>query len=307
MSAAVVRHDALLREAIERHGGAVFKTVGDAFHAAFVTAADALAAALSAQRALLSESWSELRQTDSDESNLQHRTSPIAVRMALHSGTAAVRAGDYFGRTLNHIARLLAAGHGGQILLSAASSELLREHLPPDVLLRELGAHWLKSLPQPEQIYQLVAADLPSDFPALHTLDCRTTNLPAQTTAFIGREREIAAVRSLLDRADVRLVTLTGPGGTGKTRLGQQLALELLDDFPDGVWFVHLAPISDPGLVAARIAQTLSVHEGGGQPIQELLKNYLRAKRLLLLLDNFEQIAVAAPWVGELLAAARGL
>ena len=317
MRAALARHDALLRAAIERHGGAVFKTVGDAFHAAFVTATDALAAALAAQRALQAEAWDEF---SPDQAQLA-----ITVRMALHTGTAEVREGDYFGHTLNRIARLLTAGHGSQILLSAATWELVRDHLPPDVALRDLGAHWLKSLPRPEQIYQLIAPDLPSDFPPLVSLDRPTTNLPAQPTAFIGREREVAAVGELLRRADVRLVTLTGPGGTGKTRLALQVASELLDAsspplppqrergpggeglFPDGVWFVNLAPINDPGLLAATIAQTFGVREIGEQPIQEVVKSYLRAKRLLLLLDNFEQIAEAAPLVAELLAIAPGL
>jgi class 3 adenylate cyclase len=215
MHTALARHDALLRAAIEMHGGYVFKTVGDALYAAFATAVDALNAALAAQRALVAEAWGE--------------TGPLHVRMTLHTGTAEVRDSDYFGHTLSRAARILDAGHGGQILLSAATWELLREQLPPDIGLRDLGAHWLKSLACPEQLYQLVASGLPSDFPPLMTLDRPTSNLPAQTTTFIGRERERRALRDLLGHADVRLVTLTGPGGTGKTRLAVQVASESLD------------------------------------------------------------------------------
>jgi predicted ATPase/class 3 adenylate cyclase len=323
MPAALARHDILLREAIERHGGAVFKTVGDGFYAAFVTATDALAAALAAQRALQTERWGQVMGPHAAQST-------ITVRMALHTGTAEIRDGDYYGHTLNRVARIVAAGHGGQVLLSAATWELLRDHLPTDTTLRDLGAHWLKSLPRPEQIYQLVAAELPSDFPPLVTLDQPTTNLPAQTTTLIGREHEVATVCELLRHADVRLVTLTGPGGTGKTRLAQAVAAALLveaspqppaqaqkialsdlapdaDRFPNGVWFINLAPISDPSLVASTIAQALDVRESGGQPILGHLKDYLRGKRMLLLLDNFEQIVDAAPLVSELLAASPGL
>ncbi len=293
MRAALARHDTLLRAAIEAHGGAVFKTVGDAFHAAFATAVDAVSAALAGQRALAAEAWGA--------------TGPLRVRMALHSGAAELRDGDYFGHALSRTARILAAGHGSQILLSAASWELARDHLPAEVTLRDLGAHWLKSLARPEQIYQLAVPGLPADFPPLQTLDRPTTNLPAQITAFIGRERELAALRALLGRDDVRLVTLTGPGGTGKTRLSLQVAADALDMFQHGVWFVSLAPIGTPDLVAATIAQALGVREAGGRPILELLKSYLREKRTLLLLDNFEQIVDAAPLISELLAFAPGL
>jgi predicted ATPase/class 3 adenylate cyclase len=293
MRAALARHDALLRTAIEAHGGAVFKTVGDALHAAFATAVDAVSAALAGQRALAVEAWGA--------------TGPLRVRMALHSGTAELRDGDYFGHALSRAARILDAGHGGQVLLSAASWELARDHLPAEVALRDLGAHWLKSLARPEQIFQFAVPGLPADFPPLQTLDRPTTNLPAQITVFIGRERELAALRDLLGRDDVRLVTLTGPGGTGKTRLSLQVAADALGMFEHGVWFVSLAPIGDPDLVAATIAQALGVREAGGRPILELLKSYLREKRTLLLLDNFEQIVDAAPLVSELLAFAPGL
>jgi predicted ATPase/class 3 adenylate cyclase len=293
MRVALTRHDVLLGAAIETHGGAVFKTFGDAFCAAFAIASDAVSAALAAQRTLQAEDWGA--------------TGPLRVRMALHTGMAELRGADYFGHALSRAARILTAGHGGQVLFSAASWELVRDHLPSAVALRDLGAHWLKGLPRPEQIYQLVAPDLPADFPPLATLDRPTTNLPAQTTAFIGREGEVGAVRDLLRRTDVRLVTLTGPGGAGKTRLSLQAAAEMLDDFSNGVWFVNLAPISDSGLVTATIAQALGVRDAGEQPLLESLKSYLHGKRILLLLDNFEQVVDTAPAVAELLAAAPGL
>jgi predicted ATPase/class 3 adenylate cyclase len=292
MGASVARHEALLRDAITAAGGVVFKTVGDAVYAAFASALEAITAAVAGQRALRAESW-----------NL---ASPLRVRMALHTGVVEARGGDYLGLPLSRVARLLAAGHGGQILLSLATEQLVREQLPPEVMLRDLGSHRLKDLSLPEQIFQLVAPDLPSEFPPLHTLAGDRTNLSAQPTTLIGREREGADVAALL-RANVRLVTLTGPGGVGKTRLSLHVAAELLDEFADGVWFVNLAPISTPELVVPAIAQVLDVRETGGQPLRELLKRFLREKQLLLLLDNFEQVLDASLLVAELLAAAPGL
>ncbi len=290
MGTVVARHEALLREAIAAAGGVVFKLVGDAICAAFASAQDAVTAVLSAQLALQAEAWGAI--------------GPLGVRMALHTGVVEERGGDYFGLPLSRVARLLSAGHGGQILLSLATEQLVREQLPPDAALRDLGLHRLKDLSLPERIFQLVAPDLPSGFAPLQTLDAQRTNLPAQPTPLIGRGREIAAMAALLRRSDVRLVTLSGPGGTGKTRLGLQVAAELLDDFADGSYFVNLAPISDPNLVAPTIAHALGVAEITGRPVEESLHAFLRAKRTLLLLDNFEQVIDAAPLVAELLAVA---
>jgi class 3 adenylate cyclase len=201
----IARHDAIMRQTMDAYGGHVFNTAGDAFHVAFTTASDALDAALAAQRALAAEPWGA--------------TAPIRVRAALHAGAAQQRDGDYFGAPLNRIARLCAAGHGGQVLLSNATQELVRDMLPKDAALRDLGEHRLKDLIRPERIFQITTPDLPADFPALHTLNSHRHNLPYQATPLIGREAEVALACELLQRDDLHLLTLTGPGGTGKTRL----------------------------------------------------------------------------------------
>jgi predicted ATPase/class 3 adenylate cyclase len=287
MRAALAQHDSLLRQAVGQHGGAVVKSTGDGLLAAFARADDALHAALAGQRALLAADWGAL--------------GLLPVRMALHSGAAEPEAGDYLGPTLNRTARILAAGHGSQILLSVATVELLRDQLPATVTLRDLGSYRLKDLTHPEQIHQAVVADLPADFPPLRTLDARRHNLPAQATALIGREREVAELCELLRDSAVRLVTLTGPGGTGKTRLAFQAAAELAEQFRDGVWFVNLAPISEAALVLPAIAQALDIREIGGRTLAETLADALREQHMLLLLDNLEQVLDAAPEVTTLL------
>ncbi|RIL10306.1 adenylate/guanylate cyclase domain-containing protein, partial [bacterium] len=210
MRGALARHDALVRSAIEAHGGHVFKTVGDAFCAAFQTAPAAVAAALAAQRALAAEAWPA--------------EAPIAVRVGIHTGAAEAEGGDYFGPALNRVARLMGAGHGGQVLVSAAAWELVRDDLPDGVGLRDLGERRLKDLRRPERVFQLSGPGLAAEFPPLATLDARPHNLPVQVTSFVGREREMADLKRLL--ATARLVTLTGIGGTGKTRLALQAAAD---------------------------------------------------------------------------------
>ena len=293
MQAALTRHDALLWEAIEGHGGFVFKTVGDAFCAVFPTALGALESALAAQRGLFSEAWGE-------------EIGALRARMALHTGTTHERDGDYFGPPVNRVARLLSAGHGGQVLLSSSTQELVRDHLPPQTHLRDLGERRLKDLSRPERIFQLTAPDLPSEFPPLRTLESHTNNLPLQATPLIGREREVEAACGLLRNYETRLLTLLGPGGTGKTRVGLQVAAELAEDFEDGVFFVPIASIMDPALVAPTIARTLGLSEGA-QPPEELLEGYLRDRQTLLLLDNLEQVIEAAPVVERLLSSAANL
>ena len=273
MELALERHDELMHGAIQAHSGYVFKTIGDAFCAAFATTSDAIAAALDAQRALTAEDFSAVE--------------GLRVRMALHVGQSAEREGDYFGPTVNRVARLLAIGHGGQVLVSGVAADLLQGQMPQSSL-RDLGAHRLKDLARPEQVYQLLAPDLPEAFPALLSLNYLSNNLPAQLTSFVGREEDLAEISSLLH--EHRLVTLTGAGGVGKTRCAIQIGAELLDGSGDGVWLAELAPISDPALVATVIAQALNVQAPPNRPILDTLLAYLKRKRLLLILDNCEHV-----------------
>jgi predicted ATPase/class 3 adenylate cyclase len=288
MKAALARHDALLRRAIRACGGAVFKTMGDAFCAAFAEAAGAVKATLLAQFALRAEAAGAV--------------GPLRVRMALHTGAAEERDGDYFGPTLNRAARLLAAAHGGQMLLSSATQEAVHADLPEGVSLRDLGLHRLRDLARPERIFQLVHPDLPAEFPPLRSLEAFAHNLPVQLTSFIGREREMAEVRRLL--ATTHLLTLTGAGGSGKTRLALQIAADLVEEYTDGVWLVELAALSSPALVPQAVAAVLGVREEPGRPLTQTLADCLRPKSLLLLLDNCEHLLSAcAPLISSLLSA----
>src|SRR6266480_3649236 len=200
---------------------------------------------------------------------------------------------------VHHAARIMSAGHGGQVLLSRTTHDLVEYDLPDGVGLRDLGEHRLKDLQRPSHLYQLVIEGLPADFPPLKTLESHPQNLPIQLTPFIGRAQEVATVQSLLQREDVHLLTLTGPGGSGKTRLGLQVAADLSDVFPDGVYFVNLAPISEPTFVLSTIAQTLQIKESGSQTGLDLLKASLHDKHILLVLDNFEQVVGAGVQVAE--------
>jgi predicted ATPase/class 3 adenylate cyclase len=287
MSHAIARHDAILRRVIEAHQGYVVKMIGDACCSAFPTAEGALDAALEAQRAFSSEHWGTVGE--------------VRIRAAVHTGAAEERDGDYFGQPLNRVARLLSAGHGGQILVSGVTHELLRERMHAGVSLRDLGEHRLKDLILPEHVFQVAAAGLHEDFPALKTLDAHPTNLPIQPTPLIGREREVPAVCGLLQQEDIHLVTLTGAGGTGKTRLALQVAAEVVEDFSDGVFLVPLAPITEPSLVPSAIAASLGLREEGGEALEETVRLYLKDKAILLILDNFEQVLDAAARIGELM------
>ncbi|HKY50325.1 MAG TPA: adenylate/guanylate cyclase domain-containing protein, partial [Candidatus Limnocylindria bacterium] len=291
MKEALARHHALLQHAVDSHDGYLFQIVGDAICAAFRSAADGLGAALTAQHALARESWGQ--------------TGPLRVRMALHTGFADVRAGEYksgeyaSGLTLSRTSRLLSAGHGGQILLSHATEELVRDDLPPTVGLRDLGERRLRDLIRAERIFQAVDPGLPSEFPPLKTLDATPNNLPIQVTSFVGREREIRDVTGLLK--DTRLLTLLGPGGTGKTRLSLQVAANLIDGYADGVWFVEFAPLYDPELVPQAVASTLGVREEPGRPALTTLSEYLRRRTVLLILDNCEHLIDACARLADAL------
>jgi class 3 adenylate cyclase len=265
MSDALARHDHILHNATQSRGGHGFKTVGDAFCVAFSDASDAVEAALASQRSLSAEEWEE--------------GFSIRARMALHTGTVEERGGDYFGPPVNRVARLLSAGHGGQTLLSSVTRELVRDRLPEGTELRDMGERRLKDLFRPERVFQLAAPGLLSEFPALMTLEGYPNNLPLQPTPLVGREREVAEIADRARSEQARLLTLTGPGGTGKTRLALQAAAELLEEFEDGVFFVVLATVTDPELVASTIAVSLGVKESGDQPLEEGLKAYLRDKK----------------------------
>ncbi len=298
MKGMLARHHEVLRQAIEGQGGYVFQIVGDAFCAAFATAPQALAAAIAAQRALSQAEWGG--------------RSPLRVRMALHTGAADVRPSDYTageyasGLTLSRTARLLSAGHGGQILLSLPTHELVRDSLPADVSLRDLGEHRLKDLIRPEHVFQVVTPDLPADFAPLKTLGSLPNNLPLQLTSFVGRDQEIGAVKGMVKQA--RLVTLTGPGGSGKTRLALQVASDLVDEYADGVWLVDLSALSDPSLVPQAIATALGVREDGGRPLLDVVADFASRRQLLVVLDNCEHLVEACAHAADrLLRAAPGL
>lgn len=243
MHTTLARYATILHQIISVNGGLVFKMTGDAIYAAFAIPSAAISAAVAAQQALAAKEW--------DNADQPH------VRMALHTGTAQCRDNDYFGSTLNRVAHLLSTGHGDQILLSTVTYELVRDNLPAGVSVKDMGEHALKDLLRHEHIYQLVAPDLPTEFPPLRSLEGHANNLPTQPTAFVGREREMMSVCALLRQPQTCLVTLTGPGGIGKTRLSLHVATELVDQFTDGVFLVPLAPVSgtaEPRICLAHVA-----------------------------------------------------
>jgi predicted ATPase/class 3 adenylate cyclase len=277
MSRALAGHDAAARAAVEGNRGIIVKTLGDGMYAAFEDPVDGVNATLTLQRLLVDPTVTE--------------GLPLRVRCGLHLGAVERRDNDYFGPPVNRTARIMSAAHGGQILLSQAVVDGLGARLPPEVTLRDLGSVRLKDLSEPERVYQLVHPQLRNDFPALRSLEATPNNLPQQLTTFVGREREIAEARELLGQA--RLLTLLGMGGLGKTRLSLQIAADGLEAYPDGVWFVDLAPIRDPSLVASVAAQTLGVQEEPGRSITQTLSTHLRQLAVLIILDNCEHLVGA--------------
>jgi predicted ATPase/class 3 adenylate cyclase len=293
MKAALERHDAILRAAVAGSNGQVLKTMGDGMMAVFASAADAVRTCVTAQRDLADEPWGEV--------------GALRVRMGLHAGEAATRTGDYFGPVVNRTARIMAVGHGGQVLLSAAAAALALDQLPEGATLLDLGSHRLKDLGRPEHLFQLVHPDLAHDFPPLVTLDRHPNNLPTQTSTFVGRDAELGAIRQRLEDQAVRLLTLTGPGGTGKTRLALRVAAEEIDRFDDGVFFVDLSAVREAEAVPAVIARAIGLSETSELSPLEDLKRQLHHHRKLLVFDNFEQVAAAAPTAVELLQGCPGL
>ncbi len=285
------RHRTIIRRALAAHGGVEVQTEGDGFFAAFTRAPAAVAAVAQAQRDLAAEPWPV--------------DGTVRVRMGLHAGEGVVDAdGSYVGHDVHRAARIAAAGHGGQVLVSDTVRALSEGVLPPGVALRDLGDHRLKDL-RPERLAELAIDGLPAQFPPVRSLDARPNNLPSQLTSFVGREHELAEVARLLE--STRLLTLTGPGGTGKTRLALQLAALVADDHPDGSWFVALEPIASPDLVLPTVARTIGVAERPSEPALVSIAAAIGDRRMLLVLDNFEQVVEAAGDVGALLRACPAL
>ena len=285
--ALLARHHEILHQSIKAHKGYVFRIVGDSFSVAFHTVSDALNAALEAQRKLKNESWSP---------------APVKARMGIHTGDTEWMGKDhepeYEGyATLAMASRIMSAGHGGQILLSQHAYEFAKDQTPANGTFKDLGEYTLKDFLQPQTIYQIIVPDLPSDFQPLKTLKTVRNNLPPNLTSFIGRERELAESQKKLPSA--RLLTLIGPGGTGKTRLSLQVALEQIGNFKDGVWLVELAPISDAAFTVSTIASVFNLREVQGVPLIQTLIDYLRAKELLILLDNCEHLIEASAQIAN--------
>jgi predicted ATPase/class 3 adenylate cyclase len=283
MRQAIARHDAITRAAVEGNRGVVVKTSGDGAHAAFEDPVDALSATLELQRMLVNPDATS--------------GVPLRLRCGLHVGVSERRDNDFFGPAVNRAARIMSIAHGGQVLLSEAVAALVRERLPASVSLRDLGAVRLRDLSNVERVYQVVHPDLRENFPALRSLEATPNNLPQQATTFIGREREIADARKALGTA--RLLTLLGAGGIGKTRLSLQIAADVLEDYPDGVWFVELAPLTDEGLVPQAVASVLGVKEEAGHHVTEALVKHVADRCLLLVLDNCEHLVLACATLAE--------
>ncbi len=277
MRLALARHDAIARDVVEGNRGVVVKTSGDGVHAVFDDPSDAVAAVLAMQQGL------------SDPA----ATGGVAIRVrcGLHAGRAEHRDNDYFGNVVNRAARISNAAHGGQVLLSQAVAALVADRLPPQATLRDLGRCACATWRARSASISSCTRSCASRFPALRSLEATPNNLALQLTSFVGRKRELDEVRALL--RNTRMLTLCGAGGIGKTRLSQQLAAEVMDDFPDGVWFVELAPLSDPRLVPQSVAIVLGVKEEAGHPVVEALIKYAKDRRLLIVLDNCEHLVQA--------------
>ena len=280
MRAALARHDAIAADVVAQHAGFLIKPrgEGDSTFSVFARATDAVMAACELQTALTAEPWPE--------------GAPLRVRAAVHTGEADLGVDDYYGTAVNRCARLRSIAHGGQVLVSEAAAGLVREMLPEELSLRDLGFQRLRDLADPERVSQLLHPSLPTDFPALRTIDLVPNNLPYQVSTFVGREAEMTKIRELL--RGTRLLTLTGAGGVGKTRLALQAAAEMLCEYPDGVWLVELAALTDGGLIHQALAAELGVREEPGTALAETLLGHLREKQVLIVLDNCEHLVEAS-------------
>ncbi|TMD81692.1 MAG: adenylate/guanylate cyclase domain-containing protein [Chloroflexi bacterium] len=287
----LLAHHTLLRQAVTEHGGNELRTEGDSFFIVFGSALDACSGAAAAQKSLAEYPWPDGGQ--------------VRVRIGLHTGEATLVGNEYLGLDVHRAARVASAAHGGQVLVSETTHALVDHVLPSTLALKDLGLHRLKDLTRAERLFQLLIDGLPGEFPALRTLEATPNNLPTQLTSFIGRDDQVREARQLLTRS--RLLTLTGPGGTGKTRLSLQIAAEVMDQFPDGVYFVPLASVQDPELVPSAIAQSLAIATTGSRRPIDALLDHLHDKRTLLVLDNFEQLLAAAPTATMLLEGSPGL
>src|ERR1700674_1031620 len=282
-------HTGIIREALDKHSGFVVRSEGDSFFAVFTSPSEAVAATAEMQRRLHETAW-------------PHEAS-VRVRMGLHTGEArpasAASGVDYVGFEVSRAARIAAAAHGGQVLISDTTESLVRDGLAPGLTLRELGEHRFKDLVRPQRVYQLLIDGLPESFPPLRSLDSTPNNLPTQTTSFVGRERELASAAARLQTT--RLLTLTGPGGSGKTRLALHLAADLLERYPDGVWLAELASVTDPAGVGPAIAAAAHVGERPGRPAVEMIVESLRKRNVLLVLDNCEHLIGACAELADAL------
>lgn len=285
MRPALARHDALLRAAVASHRGTIIKMTGDGAHASFRDPLDAVGATLELQQSLAAPEATQ--------------GLALQVRCGVHTGRVEPRDNDVFGTAVNRAARLMSAAHGGQVLLSQAASENVRDRLSAGLELRDLGLVRLRDLANPEHVFQLVHPKLRQDFPALRSLESTPNNLPQQVASFVGRERELADVRKLL--GTTRLLTLVGMGGLGKTRLSLQVAADVMDDYPDGVWLVEFAPLSDAQRVAQAVASVLGVKEEPGHRVEEALAKFVKDRRLLLIFDNSEHLLAACADLAKLL------
>jgi predicted ATPase/class 3 adenylate cyclase len=296
MQDALARHDAILRAAILDHHGRIVKTTGDGMHAVFESAFDAIQAALSGQQAISAITWPV-------------ETGPLKVRMGLHTGESQEREGDYYGATVNEAARIMSLGHGGQVLLSEVTVLMLRSQKPTGITFTNLGAHGLKGLAQPVVIYQLNHPDLAAEFPPLKSASVPKHNLPTQLTPLVGREAESGALSGLLLDPNLSLISIIGPGGMGKTRLAVELGGRMVKQFPNGVVFVELAPISDSKNILPAVAEAIGYQfQQSGRSLKQQVLDYLENKNMLLILDNFEHlIADGAEIVTEMLKSAPGL